>query len=340
MGKKHALCRLLHAMQLTVPLAALRAAVRSELRIVTYHRVLDVDDYERFEFDPGLVSASEADFRWQAEFVKKNYSPITFAHLVAALDGKRTLPARPVIMTFDDGYSDNYVAGKILNELGVPATMFLSTAYIGTTLPFWYDRVYNLLLTRGDGDVRLEVLNQTLHFNGSPASRRNTIGDVLEQLKHLENARRLEALDEIEATLGGPLPHDGFPLCKAMTWEQVRELSKGGIEFGAHTVTHPNLASLDDESLQRELMGAKQEIENQTGQPVISLTYPFGRPFTYNDHVIAKAAEAGYRVACVNTIGMNSLDALDHFRLTRFSVERDITRPIFAGMLGVPQLAS
>jgi peptidoglycan/xylan/chitin deacetylase (PgdA/CDA1 family) len=80
-----------------------------------------------------------------------------------------------------------------------------------------------------------------------------------------------------------------------MTWDEIRELSAAGMQIGCHTITHPYLTRVrDDDTLRRELLGAKQRIEAEIGKPVTSLAYPFGQ---YNEHVVAMAREAGFTSA-------------------------------------------
>jgi len=79
-----------------------------------------------------------------------------------------------------------------------------------------------------------------------------------------------------------------------LSWDQIRELSDQGIEFGSHSASHVDLRRLDDRRLHYELADSKQAIENQTGRPVKYLSYPFGR---YNLRVIEAARRAGYEKA-------------------------------------------
>jgi peptidoglycan/xylan/chitin deacetylase (PgdA/CDA1 family) len=80
-----------------------------------------------------------------------------------------------------------------------------------------------------------------------------------------------------------------------MTWDEVRELDRAGMEIGCHTRTHPYLTRIkDDATLRREILGAKQRIEREIGKPVTSFAYPFGQ---YNERVVAMVKEAGFSSA-------------------------------------------
>lgn len=72
------------------------------------------------------------------------------------------------------------------------------------------------------------------------------------------------------------------------TWEQIAEMSESGQEIGSHTVSHPNLADLPEETVKHELETSKNSIEEKIQKPVISLCYPAGK---YDEKVIKIAKE-------------------------------------------------
>ncbi|MBL8524644.1 MAG: polysaccharide deacetylase, partial [Betaproteobacteria bacterium] len=94
--------------RLAQAIVPLRALLKSEITILAYHRILNSWDEEHFPFDVELISASCEDFAWQMEYVRSHYSPIAFRDVIAFLDGKCALPPRPLLVTFDDGFDDNY----------------------------------------------------------------------------------------------------------------------------------------------------------------------------------------------------------------------------------------
>jgi peptidoglycan/xylan/chitin deacetylase (PgdA/CDA1 family) len=63
-----------------------------------------------------------------------------------------------------------------------------------------------------------------------------------------------------------------------LTWQEVRELHAEGIQFGSHTVTHPDLRSMDPDLLDYELGQSKEVIEQNLGVAVESFSYPFSFP--------------------------------------------------------------
>jgi len=80
-----------------------------------------------------------------------------------------------------------------------------------------------------------------------------------------------------------------------LTWEQMKEMQAGGIEFGSHAQSHRDLRSLNPEQLRKELAESRKFMEQNLGVPVTTLSYPFG---LYNEAVKQAARDAGYLSAC------------------------------------------
>ncbi len=322
-----------------MPIASrLRSQVRSDVRILAYHRIWDIRHEDQFPFDAELVSATPAEFRWQMEHLRKHHHPISLRQLLAAIDGQERLPRQPVIVTFDDGYEDNYVhAWPVLRDLGIPATIFLSTDYIGGNKTFWYDHLAHQFLTAPEQMLTVQGLNGSVKLNGSLQSRREALRGVLSQLKQVPNTLRLQILDRLCANHGMP-QNVAAPESRPMTWDQAREMAGGGIEFGSHTVSHPILSTLTESELQRELVDSRLAIQEQLRQPADVLAYPVGGRSAYNAGVRRVAAAVGYRLGMAYHRGINKLSSLDHLGLSRIAVERYVSRALFKSMLALPEV--
>jgi peptidoglycan/xylan/chitin deacetylase (PgdA/CDA1 family) len=93
---------------------------------------------------------------------------------------------------------------------------------------------------------------------------------------------------------------------ECLTWQEVRELHKQGIEFGSHTVTHPQLAALETEAVRYEIDASKQTIEDRLGCPVTSFAYPYAFPETNHSFTAGLRdllEEAGYDNGVSTMIG-------------------------------------
>lgn len=80
-----------------------------------------------------------------------------------------------------------------------------------------------------------------------------------------------------------------------LTWAQVDEMRRAGIEFGSHTLSHADLTRLDHKTIADELQQSRKDIENHLGEPVTLFSYPFSK---LNREIKHQAAKAGYQGAC------------------------------------------
>lgn len=338
-GKKALLGGVWGGLGLATATLKLAALASRQLVILAYHRVLDIGDEDSYPGDPELVSASVQNFEAQMRFVRDHMTPLSLAAVLNALDQRHSLPARSVVVTFDDGHADNYTnAFPILKSLGVPATIFLSTAYIDAVrTPFWFERIAELLYFAPRGTLALDGYARTMSLDDI-VSRRQETGLLLRHVKREPNPRRLALLAELEARLGPSVPAAHAARRVAMTWDEVREMADAGIEFGSHTVSHPILSRLEEAEIVAELTVSRECIRARTGQAVEAVAYPVGKADAYDDRVIRAARACGYRVGLSYESGVNRRLGTDLFELRRLAVERYVSLGNFKAMLSLPRV--
>ena len=114
-----------------------------------------------------------------------------------------------------------------------------------------------------------------------------------------------------------------------LSWEQVREVQRAGIECGGHTLHHPQLDLLTNTAVREEVVGCKEALEQHLGQEITSFAYPFGY---YTPKVKQIVREAGYTSACAVKHAMSS-ERTDPLALTRLMVKPEITVDVFGRLL-------
>ncbi len=106
-----------------------------------------------------------------------------------------------------------------------------------------------------------------------------------------------------------------------LTWSETRELARGGITIGSHTVAHPIMSSLDDDRRRVEVVESKQEIERHLGMPCTLFSYPNGTADDFDERDKASLREAGYVAAVTQIAGVND-EQTDRFALRRVNIGR------------------
>src|SRR5205814_7651707 len=111
--------------------------------VLLYHRIVELRS------EPWNLSVAPRRFEEQMEALRAVASPVALARIVRALGGGE-IPDRAVAITFDDGYADNQAAAlPVLERHGVPATVFVTTGFVGQPLEMWWDQLERILLLPG-----------------------------------------------------------------------------------------------------------------------------------------------------------------------------------------------
>jgi len=321
----------------------LRRTFTSRALILMYHRVVNLPS------DPQLLCVTPEHFTEHLEILRRDYQPLSLLQLAKAL-GERTLPNRAVVVTFDDGYADNLEnAAPVIRRHGTPATVFVTSSALGRQEEFWWDELDRLILQPGvlpdslelrvDGSAyRWETgssaaytvdearLHRDWHVERpvDPGPRQRLYRSLYDVLHPLPPEPRSCALDQLR-TLAG-VDSAGRSTHRALTVAELVRLSQDGlIEVGAHTVTHPLLATLSVAKQRDEIEQSKACLEEILGKPVVTFSYPHGSRGT---ETVAIARAAGF--ACAGSSDPDPVwpDA-DPYQLPRVVV-RDWDGDVFA----------
>lgn len=308
--------------------------------VLAYHRIVPVGRLDEYPLDPELISATPEEFRWQVAELARHRTPVSLEQVVDALDTGRELPERAVAVTFDDGSADLHEhAFPILRSAGVPSTVFATTGYLDSGDPFWFELAAHLMMRVEPGSVRLTECARRLPHADSLTERRAALREIHQVLKQMPNDRRAIVVADWRRRFARLLGPSATALLRPLSWDQVAEMSAGGVDFGAHTVNHPNLTKLDDAELRWELEASRDALQRRLGKPIRTFAYPIGTTNAYDSRVVRATEAAGYRLAVTYRPGVNWLDAFSRFEVVRLGVTLGTSRDYFRAMLELPTLA-
>lgn len=294
--------------------------VSSKALILVYHQINEVMT------DPQLLCVSPKNFAEQLDVLQKNFKTMRLQHLAQAFQN-RFVPRRMVVVTFDDGYADNlYKAKPLLERYEVPATVFVTTGYVGERREFLWDELDRLLLQPGTlpGKLSLEINGKIHEWDLGSASHysqdnfksywswnvleRNSSGPRQNLYRSLCALLNTLPAEEIQKVLGklrlwanthpiGRLSH------RILMDEEVSQLDASDfVEVGSHTVSHPTLSALPFNIQETEIKKSKQYLEDIVGHPVTTFSYPYGSPADYTAKTVKIVQESGYTCACSNFV--------------------------------------
>lgn len=297
--------------------------------VLTYHRVSREPD----PADPLKISL--ATFDRQIAHLKRRHAALSGAEFADAVLRRRPLPRAACLVTFDDGWEDNHAnAFDVLQRHRLPATVFVSTDYVGTRREFWHERVRKFVMgaTPGVGASPAGLPDEAAR--GIAAVLRRPARERLEGLERLfEYLKSLPPgeLDRVGDLLGatGDAPHAQGPPAM-LSWEQVREMHQAGIAIGSHGRTHAILTRLDGPGITEELQGSRDAIAQMLGEPPLLLAYPNG---DYDGRVLEAAAAAGF-VAGFTCLPGRNRSVERPLELRRINVREDSSQGPTGGFSG------
>lgn len=294
------------------------------LRVLTYHRV---DKPEAHPWlDPGLISASPQAFEEQMKYLATHYNvvPVTDVINASQTGDNKILPSRSVLVTFDDAYSDfEDHAWPVLKKYGVPATLFVPTAYPDQPeRTFWWDDLYQAI----QNTSRKDDLNTSIGtLNLSNSSRYQTYKSLKRHLKTLKYSEVRTKVKQICNEL------DVYPKTNnVLGWDSLRKLAKEGITLGAHTRTHPLMNRIQLEEAREEAIGSLDDLERELGFALPIFAYPSGE---FNDEVATMLKREGFVLAFATIRGINNILYADPLRIRRINVGGGTTLPILRAQM-------
>jgi peptidoglycan/xylan/chitin deacetylase (PgdA/CDA1 family) len=286
--------------------------------VLNYHRV---GDSTGSPFDHALWSATADGFDAQLALLARETDVVGPEDVDALARGGR---GRHVLITFDDGYRDNYeIALPLLRAHGLSATFFLATGFLDRPHVAWWDEI--AWMTRN--------ATKPLPGGGDAVGKRLT-----HEYKHLPAERTAAFLDEIAEQTGAGRCDAAAAAGMWMSWDEARELRDAGMSIGGHTVTHPVLGQLDEPQQRAEIGGCRERIGAQLSEPMRWFSYPVGFPGSFDATTQRLLGEHGVELAFSFYGGWQRAGALDPFDVPRVYVGPKLTQARLHAMLRMPQL--
>ena len=282
---------------------------RSDCLVLTYHRIAAEGD--RF---PGLPASV---FREQMTWVKEHCRVIGPGDLLdgSAFDRSDRIP---VLVTFDDGYRDYVtVAYPVLKALRIRAINFLSTDYIDSGRPFWWDVLF-AAVGASTVDQVAPAWADGRRFQFDPAGRAAFLRACKRRLKDIPEDLKIRELSDLQELLrvdAAAIDHGR----QTLTWDEARA-TMDLTTYGGHTHTHVIVSRVDQPRLQQEVDTCTARLTAELGQRPITFAYPNG---DMTAGARAALARAGYRLAFTMQEGFNTA-AADTLALNRVAAPRTV----------------
>ncbi len=272
-------------------------------------------------------------FNEQVAYLARRYEPVSLADLVRCFELGADPPRNSVVLTFDDGFRDNFEhALPVLERHRFPATVFVVTGCLETGELPWPNRLGTLFQRTSATTLRHPLVGpHPVELNGAD-SRRRAHAEVMAALSRLPRPEREQCLAEIGDRLGVEAPRD-----RMLTWEQAREMRARGVDFGAHTYSHPLLARVSEAEARWEMERSREDLRQHLGIDRPSFAFPGG---SLSPTLVDLARSLGFRSVFQRRLGLrvNSPATTHQFALSRvglpnapaFVLEAELDGPLHA----------
>lgn len=299
----------------------------SRCKIIVYHYVRPIKN-SQYE----IKGMDVDDFQNQIIMLKKKYKPIGMQDIIEALDNKRQIVNDSILLTFDDGIKDHYdYVFPLLRENGIEGLFFPSGKPILKKIVLDVHKIQFIL--------------------ASVENPRSIINEIRKYLDDLKNEFDTESFDSyykkfavenrfdskdvkfIKNLLQKGLPYElrtklidrlfkryvtddeeSFSKKLYLSMDEIRKMKNAGMTFGSHGYSHYWMSTLAEKELIKELDDNLKFLEKIKGN-YLGMCYPHG---SYNDLVMQKTAEYGFKFGLTTEIGEAILDNENRFKLKRF----------------------
>jgi peptidoglycan/xylan/chitin deacetylase (PgdA/CDA1 family) len=300
---------------------------------LNYHRI---GDGRRSLFDRGLWSATEESFDAQVRWLKAHFDIVSPDDIPYVRQIKR---GRHVIITFDDGFLDNFTAGyPILKSRNAKATFFITTGFIDRMELPWWDKIAWMVRTCKRPSIKIpKYLEADVELD--EPDRERAVRTILRAYKKLPAEQTAQYLNAIAVATGSGHPDaNAIDLNRLwMTWEMLREMSHGGMTIGGHGVSHSVLSRMSYEQQFNEIETCRARIADELKASMRTFAYPVGSRDAFNADTRSCLERCDVKAAFSYYGGFRKFDEWDDFDIPRLAIEQDMSFDEFRSVVLLPQ---
>lgn len=304
--------------------------IDNELYIAMYHYTRDLK-HSRYPDIKGLDSSL---LRQQIEYMKSNFNIVTMEQVIEAAEGKAFLPSKALLLTFDDGYIDNYnFVMPLLEEFSIQGSFFIPGKTFRTHQLLDVNKIHYILAS-ADKFLLVEDVKKLMDYYRGNEFEYASTAELFEQyavanrfdtrevifVKRMlqtvlpERLRNIISSELFKKYVGVTEEQLAYELY--MTEEQIRTMKRHGMFIGVHGYDHYWLGNLQPEQMKKDIYMALDALDEFIDRKHWVMNYPYG---SYNQDVLEYIKTQGacvgvtteVRVACLETDSILELPRLD-----------------------------
>jgi len=262
-------------------------------------------------------------FEKQMRYIRNRYNIITVDDLVDSVKNGNDFDRPSIIISFDDGYRDNYdLAFKILEKNNIPAVIFLTTGLIESLNAPWIESIaYALQNTEKESVILPDLFGNSPIDISTNKKKRDLWQMLFEKLHYLEHEQKIALVADTLNRIGANQSYYRVML----SWGEIQIMSKKRVSFGSHTVTHPNLNKMQIQNAMNEIEESKKTIEKELNQAVSIFAIPNGKTEDFNEVLREYCKKIGFEGVVTTNFGYVTSKS-DPYNLPRVSFPAPISQ--------------
>lgn len=295
-------------------LRPLKKLHQNKIVIFNYHRIRD--NNKPINFDETVFGPDARRFKKEMEWIKKETRILSEEELINIVYYKKTIKQICSLVTFDDGYVDNFeLAYPILKEMKIPAIFFIPTHHLLERKVGWWDVVAYLLKQTS---LHAFTFQNKKHVITDPSI---LIKQFILELKSTDADKIDDYLLNLSIALEVPFPDINLQSAELMTCEQIKILSQNGMTIGSHSHDHSILSKQDSAHLKLQLHKSVQILESVLNKKINSIAYPVGGYEHFNDITKSVSRDVGFKLGFSYLTGVNNCGEIDAFNIKRMKIQ-------------------
>lgn len=286
-----------------------------------YHRIGEPNSTP---YDPNVYSCNEEVFEQHIQFYKSNFDVISIEELESLSQSTTKFNHKFAIVSFDDGYIDNYeLAYPILKSHQTPAIFFIATDFIDKDILPWWDEIAYLVKLSKKETIQLSGWDKSLSIPNS--NKCHAIKSILQTIKIDASKTMHDKIVLLKLALGIDkdfiTPHENL----FVTWDMLREMKNNGMSIGSQSCSHHIMSHLSNNEQTNEAKNSKERINNELGGNISSFAYPVGGKEAFTLETEKILSETGYAFGFSFIPGINRKLDTNKYHLNRFSIDNNCT---------------
>lgn len=301
------------------------------LTVVMYHYVRPL---LKTQF-PAIKGLDFEAFIRQVRYFKNNYSPITLKDCISAFDGKQQLPSNPVLLTFDDGYTDhfNYVM-PILNELSISGAFYPPVNAARDRKVLEVNKIHYILASGVEVNHIIGIINnhiekckteynledtsfyRTTYARATRYDDSNTVYVKKMLQRGLPSKVRSIIIDFLFKKF---VTNDEAAFAEQLYLSdtQLKYMVRNGFSIGGHGLNHQWLDSLNDEEQETEIRNSREYLLSLgVDENELTFVYPFGG---FNNTTLNLLDSHGFKIAFTTRPGLAGINLAERFLIPRLN---------------------